>query len=468
MTPNDTPKAGLRVGRGTVRSISKRSRDLARRSREVVLLAAIVGALTGLGVAAFDTAVTRTLDQIDRLPIWAIAIGPLVGLSIAAATLRWAGPSASPASADEYLHAFHDPHHPLPLRHLAARMIAAVATLGSGVPMGLEGPSLYLGATLGDTLQQRWPRLFSTPQRRVLLVAGAAAGVAAIFKAPATGAVFALEVPYHDDLARNMLGPALVASASGYLAFVAIHGTAPLLVVTGTPPISFKDLAAALALGLLAGIGARVFASMLRAAKRVIDIAPGWLRVLTAGLVLAGLFALARLATGQNLTTGPGYDTVRWALDPIHSVWLVAAVLALRCVATSVAVAGGGVGGLFIPLVVAGALTGRIVGGTVNALDTSLFTVIGVAAFLGAGYRVPLAGVMFVAEATGRPGFIVPGLLAAVVAQLIMGHSSVTAYQQATATSPLEDRRATESSGLVGDLGVAGKELGHSGDADPR
>jgi chloride channel protein, CIC family len=100
-------------------------------------------------------------------------------------------------------------------------------------------------------------------------------------------------------------------------------------------------------------------------------------------------------------------------------------------IATSTTVAGGGVGGLFIPLVVAGALAGRVVGGAVNALDTSLFTVVGAAAFLGAGYRVPLAAVVFVAEATGRPGFVVPGLLAAVVAELVMGTQSVTAYQQA-------------------------------------
>ena len=59
------------------------------------------------------------------------------------------------------------------------------------------------------------------------------------------------------------------------------------------------------------------------------------------------------------------------------------------------------------------------------------FTVIGAAAFLGAGYRVPLAAVVFVAEATGRPGFVVPGLLAAVVAELVMGRESVTAYQRA-------------------------------------
>ncbi len=90
-------------------------------------------------------------------------------------------------------------------------------------------------------------------------------------------------------------------------------------------------------------------------------------------------------------------------------------------------------GGLFIPLVVAGALVGRAVGGAVDALDTSLFVVVGMAAFLGAGYRVPLAAVMFVAETTGRPGFVVPGLLAAVAAELVMGRSSITTYQVATA-----------------------------------
>ena len=137
-------------------------------------------------------------------------------------------------------------------------------------------------------------------------------------------------------------------------------------------------------------------------------------------------------------------------------MWLIGAILLLRCLATSATIAGGGVGGLFIPLVVAGALAGRMVGGTVNALDTSLFTVIGVAAFLGAGYRVPLAAVMFVAEATGRPGFVVPGLLAAVVAELMMGRRSVTTYQQTELTeSP------PGSAPPAGD-GVDGRAVGDS------
>jgi CIC family chloride channel protein len=415
-------------------SASSGARDLMRRSREVLLLAAIVGLATGVGVAGFDAIVTSGLERLDRLPLWMIALAPFAGLTIAALALRQIGRRSSPATADEYILAFHDPEHRLGLRALAARLVAGVATLASGAPMGLEGPSIYLGATLGDTMQHRFPRPFVAQARQVLLVAGAAAGVAAIFRAPATGAVFALEVPYQDDLARNMLAPALVASASGYLAFVAIHGTTTVLSVTGSPPFSFKDLSAALVLGLLAGVGARAFAASLRAAKQIAARVSPWVRVPVAGAGLAGCFAAARLMTGANLTIGPGYDTIRWALDPTRSTWLIAAILVLRCVATGTALAGGGVGGLFIPLVVAGALTGRLVGGVADALDTSLFTVVGAAAFLGAGYRVPLAAVVFVAEATGRPGFVVPGLLAAVVAELVMGRRSVTAYQAPSVT----------------------------------
>jgi len=296
--------------------------------------------------------------------------------------------------------------------------------------MGLEGPSLYLGATAGAQTQRRFPGLFRGADRRLLMVAGAAAGVSAIFKAPATGAIFAIEVPYQDDLARRMLLPALVASASGYLAFVAVNGTARLFPVAGEPTFNFRDLVGALALGVAAGLAARAFSAMVLKAKSI----AAWrsvLRPLLAGAALATIFGASRLATGQDLTLGPGYNTIAWAVEENHSLWLVALILVLRCTATAATVGGGGAGGLFIPLVVGGALTGRLVGGAVQSLDTTLFVVIGVAAFLGAGYRVPLAAVMFVAETTGRPGFVVPGLLAAVAAELTMGRGSITSYQSA-------------------------------------
>lgn len=406
-------------------------RQLSARSHRVMVVAALVGALTGLVVAGFDRLVVDVaFDRVLRARPWVISVLPGCGLFAAWAVRRTLGGGIAPSTADEYLHAFHDEHHDLPWRGFFAKLIAAVATLGTGAPMGLEGPSLFAGATIGADVQKRLPGLFRDADRRVLLVAGAAAGVAAIFKAPATGAVFALEVPYQDDLARRMLLPALVASAAGYLSFASVNGTTPLFAVQGTSGFALRDLAGAILLGVIAGIGARSFAWMLRHAKTIAAGSHPLVATSVAGVGLGVIFAGGRILTGQSLLVGPGYQVVAWASAPGRSLWLLAAVLILRCLATSTAVAGGGVGGLFIPLVVAGALTGAIVGGAVNQFDLNLFIIIGVAAFLGAGYRVPLAAVMFIAETTGRPTFVVPGLLAAVAAELVMGTSSVTRYQR--------------------------------------
>ena len=408
-------------------------KELASRSRQVVILAAVTGAITGLFVAGFDRLVIDAgLDHVLKLRPWLIAIMPGLGLLIALAARRAIDPTAGPGTADEYLHAFHDPGHNLTWRPFIARTAAALATLGTGNPMGLEGPSLYAGATIGDRLQHHFPKLFRTPDRKVLLVAGAAAGVAAIFKAPATGAVFAMEVPYQEDLARGMLLPALVASGTGYLSFAAINGTNALFPITGRTDFAMADILGAIAVGIIAGLGARGFAKLLRTAKAISARPRPALIALAAGASIAALFAVGRILTGESLTVTSGYDVIAWATAPGRTIPILLAILVLRSLTTTAAVAGGGVGGLFIPLVVAGALTGSIIGNLVDPKDLTMFVVIGVAAFLGAGYRVPLAAVMFVAETTGRPSFIVPGLFAAVAAELMMGTASVTTYQRRT------------------------------------
>jgi CIC family chloride channel protein len=396
-----------------------------------VLASAIVGVATGLVVAGFDKLTAGVLfERLLDLPVWVQVAAPALGLVGAFAALRWIGDHATTSTADEYLHAFHDPDHELGLRGAAGRMTAAVATLGLGGSLGYEGPSILAGATIGQRLERWLPRLV-TSRRNTLLVAGAAAGVAAIFKAPATGAVFALEVPFQDDLARRSLLPALVGAATGYLAFVALLGTEPLFSVAGRPPFDLRDLGGAVAVGVVCGIGARLFAALLRRSKALANRLGPALRVAVGGAVLAGCAVVSWWAfDGESLTIGAGYNALEWSLDPDRSLWLVLLLLALRAAASAGTLAGGGVGGLFVPLVVEGALVGRLIAGMVGDAGSTLFPVLGVAAFLGAGYRVPLAGIIFVAETTGQPFFVVPGLLAAVTADILAGRSSVTTYQR--------------------------------------
>ena len=343
----------------------------------------------------------------------------------------------TPETADAYLRAFHDPEQPLTPARLPARMLAAIATLGSGGAMGLEGPSLYLGATLGAVTQGRLGRnravqWLRTADRRVLMVAGAAAGVAAIFKAPATGAVFALEVPYVDDFAAPHAAPRAdrVGDRVPRVRRRARHDAD----LPGEPlPRPLGRRPRRRARHRRASPASRRAASRCCSGGQALRHRPARASSASSalGALLAAVFVLGRVVTGESVAHRHRLQHARvgdWAATTRSGCcwWCSCSASSPRARRS----AGGGAGGLFIPLVVAGALLGRAAGGAFDGIDAQLAVVIGVAAFLGAGYRVPLAAVVFVAETTGRAGFIVPGLLAAVAAELVMGRASVTAYQQ--------------------------------------
>jgi CIC family chloride channel protein len=404
-------------------------RAFAQRSRPVIVASAVVGVVTGLIVAGADKVTVELLDAVLGLPAWAVLLAPGVGLLLAALCLRYAAFGANSSLADTWLHAYHDPAHGQKVREAPGAVLSSILTIGLGGAMGLEGLSLYTGGAVGTFAQRRLGRWLAGVDRNVLMTAGAAAGVAAIFKAPATGALFAIEVPYVDEFAHRKLLPCLVGAATGYLGFVAVNGTESLFAAHERGSFDVVSLVGAIGLGVLAGFGARLFAAGIRAAKRVTTTVPIVYRVPLFAAVAAALLLVCRAATDRDLTLGPGYDAIQWAARPDRAITILLLVLLLRCLATMTTVAGGGAGGLFVPLVVAGAILGRAFGETVGATHESLFLIVGVAAFLGAGYRVPLAAVMFVAETTGRATFVVPALLAAVAADLVMGDACVTAYQ---------------------------------------
>lgn len=415
---------------------------MSHRSRQVLGVAGLTGVAVGLVVAGFERITgSVALERVLELPLPIQVTAPTVGLALTALVLHLGHSRSGASTSDEYIRAFHDPRSGrLRLRDLPVKLGAAMATLGTGVPLGYEGPAIHAGATIGSVVQRRLRRWFGAEEAKLLLVAGAAAGVAAVFKAPVTGLVFALEVPFQDDLARRMLLPAAISSAASYVTFAALAGTDPLLPVAGRPPFNLVDLGGAAVIGLAAGILARLFVVLVQQAKRLSGRGHPVLRVAAAGATLAAVVLGAEALGDARLGLGPGYNALRWALDPEHTVLAIAALGTLRVIGTAAAVGGGGTGGLFIPLVIQGALMGRAVGGVFDVQGTSLFPVVGMAAFLGAGYRVPLAAVVFVAEFTGQPGFVVPGLIAAVVAQLVMGRASISPYQAARTAGHLEQR----------------------------
>jgi chloride channel protein, CIC family len=417
------------------------------KSSRVLAASVALGVAVGFVLSVFEyLTLNVAFDRLAELPLGVRAIAPMFGLGATVLLLRFVGgPGTTPSTSDEYVNAYHARNPSLPFRLLPVRLLAGVTTIGSGGALGLEGPSIYTGSTLGLHIYQRLDRWLGKGAAKMLLTAGAAAGVAAIFQTPATGVVFALEAPYRDDLAHRALLPALLASASSYITFISMPfiDPKPLLGLVVAQGVGAGDLIAAVAIGIGAGVGGRAFAHLTRRAKLISKETSPVVLVVVGGLLLGALAVVSDRLFGEPLTLGPGVGSVEW-LTSDRSVRLVALLFVFRAMATLVTVGSSGVGGLFIPLAVQGVLLGRLVGVSLEQIGISpegvrLLPFLGLAAFLAAGYRTPLAAVMFVAESTSGNA-VVPALIAAAVSQLVAGKHSVTAGQRVERLGHLEER----------------------------
>ena len=435
--------------------MSRLSAFLARARNARLLIASVVtGVIVATIVAGFEVLASELLlEWLLEQELWVLALGPVVGIIAAKVILRLVGRNASGSTSDEYIRAFHERQPRIPISELPGKLLAGVATIGGGGAVGLEGPSIYAGSSIGLMVHHRLGEFFRRDEARILLTAGAAAGVAAVFKAPATGVIFALEAPYRDDVTPQALLPSLIASAASYATFVFLVGTEPVVPFLGEGGIvlgeeggvsvlgvQIEDLMGALLLGIAAGLGGRGFAWLVRRAKVVSTEVRWTTRVLGGGLALAGLAVAAHTVFDEALTLGPGTEAMAWVVET-DGLGLIALLFGMRMAATIATVVAGGVGGLFIPLATLGVVVGQFVGVALGEDDTGLYPTLGLAAFLGAGYRAPIAAVMFVAESTGGVGaFVVPALVAAAVSQVVAGPSSVAEYQRSERLGHLERR----------------------------
>ncbi len=401
-----------------------------RRVQKWFLMSAIVGAVTGAFLAFYNYVVET--EMFERLflsgNIWLYLFAPVAGLLASWAIVRWLVPAGTPETTEAYIETYHSASQTLRLRVLPGRMLSTVATIGSGGSMGLEGPAVYFGATTGAWLQRQRDDLFDPDETKILEVAGAAAGIAAIFKAPLTGVMFALEAPYRDDLVRRALLPALTAAATGYLVYTLFEGPARLLQPDRVLATTYVELLLAIVLGLVCALVARLFVYVLDWSKQLFSLMPGWTAAAVAGIVTGALGVATYYLVDAPLTLGPGLFGTQLMLGKQIALGILPMLLVMKMCSTAFTAKGGGAGGMFFPLVFLGAAVGSMMSWIVQS-DTSIYPVVGIAAMVGAGYRSPLAAVAFVAEATGSPGFVIPGLIAAATAQLAMGTKSISHAQ---------------------------------------
>jgi len=401
-----------------------------------ILLSTVLGLLTGIVVALFDYATNLTLwaffsELFSQNVLW---IFPCV-----ASALLFAGfilsRSTEPigSGTDEVVKAYNQEDGRMELRSFPEKMLAAVATIGLGGSAGQEGPSVYAGGIVGVWLWNKLRRVAVTDQdRRILILAGAAAGIGAIFKAPFTGIIFALEAPFKDDLAHDALVPSLVAAVSSYLTLIAIDGSRPLFSFPSLVSLNLVDIGASALLALIVGVCALGFIFVYKTVRKVLHSFSHrfYVKALIGAVGISIIGILSVLLYHRAYPLGISYDIINLSLASNTAAGTLLRLFILKLVATSLTLGSTGVGGIFVPQIVMGATLGGFFGQMFFPSRVDLFVAVGMASFLAAGYKTPLASVAFVAETTAGPGYLIPSLIAAAVSYAVTGEASVSEFQK--------------------------------------
>lgn len=397
---------------------------MARRLLWQLVAPALVGALTGVCVAGVTVVVEeRLLSGLAALPGLIPALFSPLALLLTFTVGRYITRTFVPATAELYILTYHAAQGRLPLRELPGRLLAAAATVGLGGSQGFESPSALIGASWGQTLARLTP---SEDTRRTLLAAGASAGIAAVFSSPAMGALYGIEVPYRRDVDAPRLAPCAIAAVAAYLVRDQLIGARLLIPVFELPSLDATYVGACALVAVLCGLGAHLFA-VVEGGLRAIGRRQTRLRRALIGGAALGVLAVAGFQlAGRWITFGPGYVAADWLFAGAHPLWLIGVVLAVRAAGNLICVYGGGGGGVFTSLACNGAFIGQLVAESIGRGHSHLLALLGAACFLGAGYRLPIASMLWVGEQSGSVAISIAGLGAIAVAQLLMGDESVS------------------------------------------
>jgi H+/Cl- antiporter ClcA len=282
--------------------------------------------------------------------------------------------------------------------------LSSAISIGTGGPFGAEGPIIMTGGAVGSLFAQCFH--LTAAERKTLLVAGAAAGMTAIFGTPIAAVLLAVELLLFEWKPRSFL-PVVAAVIVCAVCRPFLFGKLPLFPFTEHPNLPLWAMAAAVGVGLVAGLQSGLMTRLLYAAEDLFDFIPlHWMWWPALGGLVVGLGGLV-----DPHALGVGYDVIADLLSGHTTAHEVSRVLLVKSAIWIVALASGTSGGVLAPLLILGGSAGWLEGQMLPG-GPSFWALVGMAAMMGGTMRSPLTGVMFAIELTGNIEML-PILLAA-------------------------------------------------------
>ncbi len=413
-------------------------------------LAMLVGVVAGLGAIVFYVA-TRTVERyalgvvagydaqprpagevtIRWLPAighplypWLLLVIPTVGGLLSGVLVFSLAPEAEGHGTDAVIDAYHQRQGQIRPQVPLVKIVASALTLGTGGSGGREGPIAQIGAGFGSLLANLLH--LKAADRRVLMAAGMGAGIAAIFRAPLAGTLFAAEVLYSSpEFEAEVIMPAAIACVLSYCTFGSYAGWQPLFAIpdglTFSNPWELGPYSLlVLLMVVLAALYTRTFYGCVRIFHRL-PLRPHFRPAL--GALLTGLVALILyfLVGGQQQVLAVlsfGYSAIQGAVmqETTVSAWVLLAIALGKILTTGLTIGSGGSGGVFGPSMVIGGCGGGALGLFLHSLWPTLvphpasFVIIGMAGFFAAAAKTPFSTLIIVSEMTGGYHLLLPAL----------------------------------------------------------
>jgi CIC family chloride channel protein len=402
--------------------LSNRQAELRQREHQVILvLALVIGALTGAAVVAFILLTGRLgmrLYPVGGAP-WRRLLFPIGGsLGIGYLLYRYF-PNARGSGVPQTKAALFAREGRITLRTVVGKFVCTSATLASGIPLGREGPSVQVGAGIASVLGRRLG--LSNEQVKNLIPVGAAAAIAAAFNTPLAAVLFALE-EIMGDLNAPVMGAVVLASATSWMVLRLLLGNNPLFKVPQYQLVSPWEFAAYAVLGVAGGVVSVAFTRLLLGMRARFLRFPRntvWFQPLAGGLLvgLMGWFV--------PQVMGVGYEYVGDALNGRMVFHLMLLLLVLKFFAVTTSYASGNAGGIFGPALFIGAMVGGTVGTIAHHLFPAFTATPGAYALVGMGalfagiVRAPMTSVVMIFEMTQDYAVIVPLMIANLVSLFI-------------------------------------------------
>lgn len=301
--------------------------------------------------------------------------------------------------------------------------ISSAISIGTGGPFGAEGPIIMTGGAFGSLFAQFFH--LSGSERKTLLVAGAAAGMSAIFATPIAAVLLAVELLLFEWKPRSFI-PVAIASVVAATMRIHLLGTGPIFPVIPHEALGWQGLIIAVGVGVCAGLGAWLLTTLVYGFEDLFKKLPiHWMWWPSIGGLIVGLGGLI-----EPRVFGVGYDVIKDLLDGHVAGVTLCSLLIIKAVVWSAALGSGTSGGVLAPLLIIGGSMGALESYMIPFGNSSLWAILSMAAVMGGTMRSPLTAILFTIELTHdfnlMPALLVSCTSAYLLTVLVMRRSILT------------------------------------------